>query len=111
MFNVQELATAVRHKIGLSIVVFNDGHYGNVKRMQEEGYEGRTIASDLVNPDFVKLAESFGARGVRAKNAVELRAALETSLAIADTPTVIEVPCGEFPSPWHWVIRSANRGG
>ncbi len=41
-------------------VVFSDGAYGNVKRIQQQAFNNRTIASDLHNPDFVKLAESFG---------------------------------------------------
>src|SRR5690606_21796394 len=62
MFGVQEMATAVAHNIGVVALVFNDNAYGNVKRIQEKVYEGRTVASDLVNPDFVRLAESFGMR-------------------------------------------------
>jgi acetolactate synthase I/II/III large subunit len=64
MFNVQELATAVQYKIGLVTVIFNSNSFSNVKRQQQEWFGNRTIASDLVNPDFVKLAHSFGAAGV-----------------------------------------------
>ena len=58
--NVQELATAVQHGIAVVAIVFNDGAYGNVRRMQREFYGNRVIASDLVNPDFVRLADRFG---------------------------------------------------
>ncbi len=110
MFNVQELATAVKHKIAVTIVVLNDNAYGNVKRMQQENYEGRTIASDLANPDFVALAEAFGARGMRANTPDELGRAIEASFETEDAPTVIEVPCGEFPSPWGLVQLPRQRG-
>jgi acetolactate synthase-1/2/3 large subunit len=100
MFNVQELATAVKHKIAVTIVVLNDNAFGNVKRMQQENYAGRTIASDLANPDFVALAEAFGARGMRVNSPDALGRALAASFEIEDGPCVIEVPCGEFPSPW-----------
>ena len=60
MFGVQELATAVQFNIGVVTLVFNNNSYGNVRRDQRERFEGRVVASDLVNPDFVKLAESFG---------------------------------------------------
>ena len=60
MFGVQELATAVQFNIGVVTLVFNNNAYGNVRRDQRERFEGRVVASDLVNPDFVKLAESFG---------------------------------------------------
>ena len=63
MFNVQELATAVQFRIPVVSIVFNDNAYGNVRRMQQDLYGGRLIASDLKNPDFVRLAESFGAVG------------------------------------------------
>ena len=57
MFGVQELATAVQFNIGVVTLVFNNNAYGNVRRDQRERFDGRVVASDLVNPDFVKLAE------------------------------------------------------
>ena len=80
-------------------VVFNDGAYGNVRRMQEEDYAGRVIATDLGNPDFVRLAESFGAVGVRAETPQELGLAVKEGLQRA-IPTIIETPVGRFPNPW-----------
>ena len=65
MYQLGDLATAVQHNIAVVVVLFDNGMYGNVKRIQQEQYGGRTIASDLVNPDFVKLAESFGLRASR----------------------------------------------
>jgi acetolactate synthase-1/2/3 large subunit len=96
MFGVQELATAVQHRINLVTVVFNNNQYGNVQQMQRALYGQRIIASDLRNPDFPRLAESFGAAGYRAKTPRELADALRRSLA-ADVPALIEVPCGEMP--------------
>ena len=69
MFTVQELATAVRHRIPLVTVVFNDAAYGNVRRMQIDVHGNRVIGSDLANPDFVKLGESFGILSLRARGA------------------------------------------
>ena len=57
MFGVQELSTAVQFKIGVVTLVFNNNAYGNVRRDQRERFDGRVVASDLVNPDFVKLAD------------------------------------------------------
>ncbi len=96
MFGVQELATAVQHRIGLVTLLFNDNAYGNVKRMQQEKYGNRVIASDLQNPDFVKMAESFGARGLRAHTPDELRGAIREGFA-EDGPTLVEIPVGEMP--------------
>ncbi len=99
MFNVQELATAVKHGIGLVSVVFNDNAFGNVKRMQQDLYGGRVIASDLANPDFPRLAESFGVSARRASTPDELRSALESAFA-DDAPALIEVPVERMPDPW-----------
>lgn len=97
MFGVQALATAVQHQIGLVTIVFNNNQYGNVQQMQRELYDGRVIASNLHNPNFVQLAETFGAQGVRATTADELRAALRRGFAESG-PTLIEVPIGDVPS-------------
>ena len=66
LFTATEMATAMRHRIALVTILFNDGAFGNVRRIQQERYGDRLIASDLANPDFVKFAESFGAAAMRA---------------------------------------------
>jgi acetolactate synthase I/II/III large subunit len=109
MFNVAELATAVRHRIPVVLVVFNDGAYGNVRNMQKTLYGNRVIGSDLTNPDFVRLAESFGIAGDRVTAPKALRGALEKSLA-SNEPAVIEVPCGDMPSPWRFIDMPKVRG-
>jgi acetolactate synthase-1/2/3 large subunit len=111
MFGVQELSTAVQYKIGVVSVLFNNNAYGNVRRDQEERYHGHLIASDLVNPDFMTLAESFGILGYRAHNPQELKKALEEALG-KTAPCLIEVPVekGSEPSPWGLIYpRIANR--
>jgi len=103
MYNVQELATMVRHALSVVVIVFNDNAFGNVRRIQQEAFGGRTIASDLRNPDFVRLAESFGIDGARVDGPEGLRRALEAALANS-RPALIEVPVGEMPSPWPALI-------
>jgi acetolactate synthase-1/2/3 large subunit len=71
-----------------------------VRRTQKERYGNRIIASELHNPDFVRLAEAFGAQGLRAKTLDELRLALRKGLEANGVPTLIEVPVGEMPNPW-----------
>ena len=104
MFGVQELATAVKYGINLVTVVFNNSSYGNVLRDQRNVYQGHEIGSSLTNPDFVKLAESFGAAAYRAKTPAELKAALEKGFA-ASGPVLIEVPGepGADASPWPYL--------
>jgi acetolactate synthase-1/2/3 large subunit len=96
---LQELATARKYDIGVAVVVFNDGAYGNVQRELEDRFEGRSLGTDLVNPDFVALAGAFGVPGVRTDSPDGLERALRDALA-ADGPTLIEVPVGEMPDPW-----------
>ena len=110
MFTANEMATAVRHRIPLTAIVFTDGAFGNVRRIQQERFGNRLIASDLANPDFVRFAESFGAAAERARNPQELRAALRRAFARRDGPTLIEVPVGPFPSPWEFIHMPQVRG-
>jgi acetolactate synthase-1/2/3 large subunit len=110
LYTANELATAVRHRIPLTAIVFSDGSFGNVRRIQEEQFGNRLIASDLANPDFVKFAESFGAAAERARNAGELRAALKRAFKRRDGPTLIDVPVGPMPSPWEFILMPKNRG-
>ena len=95
LYNLQELATAVKYGVNVVTVVFNDNAYGNVWRAQVEEFNGRVIGTELHNPDFVRLAEAYGARGVLAEDAAQLESAVQEAVS-ADTPTLIEVPV----DPW-----------
>jgi acetolactate synthase I/II/III large subunit len=104
MFGVQELATAVQYKIGVVTLIFNNNAYGNVRRDQRERFDGRVVASDLVNPDFVKLAESFGVSAARVTSPEGFRPALEKALADGGPYViVIEVPTDSESSPWKFI--------
>ena len=100
LFNSQELSTAVKYGINVVVVVFNDNAFGNVLRDQNTRFNGRTIGAELHNPDFVKLAEAYGARGVRVHDADALESAVVEALDV-DAPTLIEVPVGPMPSPFN----------
>ena len=110
LFTATELATAMRHKIPLTTIVFNDFGYGNVRRIQQERYGNRQIGTDLYNPDFVTFAKSFDAASERATTPEQLRAALRRALTRRDVPTVIEVPVGAMPSPWEFIFMDKVRG-
>ena len=99
LFNSQELATAVQHGINAVAVVFNDNAYGNVLRDQVNRFGGRTVGAALHNPDFVKLAEAYGARGVRVQGPEALESAVREALTI-DAPSLIEVPVEMMPTPF-----------
>ena len=104
LFGMPEMATAVHHGINVVAVVFNNASYGNVLRDQRQAYQGRFIGSDLTNPDFVKLAESFGMRGERATSPEALKRLLADALD-RDAPALIEVPVekGSEASPWPFI--------
>jgi acetolactate synthase-1/2/3 large subunit len=110
LFTASEMATAMRHRIPLTTIVFADGAFGNVRRTQEEQFGNRLIASDLTNPDFVDFATSFGAHAERARTPKELRAALRRALVRRDGPSLIEVPVGALPSPWEFIQMPRVRG-
>lgn len=104
MFGVQELATAVQFNIGVVTLVFNNNAYGNVRRDQRERFDGRVVASDLVNPDFVKLAESFGVASARVTAPDQFRAAMEKALSHSGPYLIsVEVTRDSEVSPWAFI--------
>ncbi|MCA0433084.1 MAG: TPP-binding protein [Proteobacteria bacterium] len=109
MYQIGELATAAQHGIGLVAVVFDNQMFGNVKRIQQERYGGRVIAADLKSPDFVKVAEAFGVAGCAVATPAELEGKLADALA-ANAPALIQVKCGEMPSPWDMILMPRVRG-
>jgi len=110
MFGVQDLATAVDYGINVVTVLFNNNAYGNVLRDQQRLFEGRLIGSELRNPDFVRLAESFGLAASRVSTpgalTVELARALEN-----DAPALIEVSLerGIEASPWPFLMPQSTK--
>ena len=86
----QELATAMRYGLGITILIFNNNSYGAIKERQEKLF-GRSVDVELFNPDLLKLAEAFGARGIRLKSARELKGALKEALA-SGRLTLLELP-------------------
>jgi acetolactate synthase-1/2/3 large subunit len=99
LYNSQELATAVKHGINAIVLVFNDNAFGNVYRDQINKFDGRAYGSELYNPDFMKLADAYGVRGVRVASPDELETKLKESMGI-EAPTLIEIPVGMMPDPF-----------
>ena len=106
MFGVQELATAVQYGLNVTVVVFDNAAYGNVRRDQIRRFQGRELGSYLENPDFMKLAESFGVLGLQAKSPEAMKPALETALA-SGGPALIHCPVefGTEADPWPHIIQ------
>ncbi|HZO32856.1 MAG TPA: thiamine pyrophosphate-binding protein [Chloroflexota bacterium] len=90
LYNPQELATMQLYGMKVTYIVCNDDCFGAVRDNLQEGY-GAPIGHELVNPDFVKLAEAYGMRGVKTQTPAEIGNALREALA-GDQSTLIEVP-------------------
>jgi len=109
MFTMQELSTAVHYQLNLVTIIFNDNTFTNVQRQQDEWFNGRRICSDLTNPDFVKMAESFGAGAFRVSSPAELAKILPEAFR-QQGPTIIEVCVTErMPTPWQFILMEQNR--
>jgi acetolactate synthase-1/2/3 large subunit len=86
----QELATAMRHALPVLVVLVNNGLYGTIRMHQERAHPGRTVGTDLVNPDFAALARAYGAHGEVVERTDEFPAALDRALASAG-PALLEL--------------------
>lgn len=102
MFTANEMATAVRHNISAIGVVFVDGAFGNVQRMQRELHGGKVIATDLTNPDFAAFARSFGAKAIEVDSPEDFSEALQWAQTV-DGPSLIVVKVTRFPDPWDMI--------
>jgi acetolactate synthase-1/2/3 large subunit len=84
--NIQELATARQYKCPVKIAILNNGYLGMVRQWQELFYDKRYAGTDLeVSPDFVKLAEAYGAVGLRATKVSEVEPVIKEALATDNT--------------------------
>ncbi len=94
--NMQEMATAVVSKLPVKIIILNNRFHGMVRQWQDLFYQGRYASSDLENtPDFVKLAEAYGAVGLRANKVGDLDAVLKEAIAV-NGPVIVDVPTYRF---------------
>ena len=97
MFSVNELATAVKYRLPIAILLMNDDRYGAIKWLQEKMFK-RWGETELANPDFPALARAFGARGERLSGIDSLPSALARAFK-GDGPTLLELPMTIDP-PW-----------
>lgn len=121
--NIQELATAVKSKLPIIIVILNNGFLGMVRQWQQMFNGGRYSSTHLNDrlttageekvsmegsPDFVKLADAYGAEGVRVYNSEDLAAALEKAAGLTDVPIIID--CIIEPEANVWPMVSPGAG-
>ncbi len=96
MMTIQDLETAVRHKIAVISIIFNDGCY-NAERLPR--LEGKNVGIEFDNPDFVKLAESFGACGAHISRSEDILPALRR-LIKEGIPGILDVAIDRDAKLW-----------
>lgn len=125
--NIQEMATAVIERLPVIIIIMNNGYLGMVRQWQELFNEGRYSSTCLMNctkspseckgeestcfkfiPDFVKVAEAYGAEGIRVKKKEELELAIKKALEKKDSPTIIDVITERKENVWPMVPAGAS---
>ena len=88
---IQELMVATIYKLPIKICILNNTYLGMVRQWQELFWESHYSSVDLeASPDFLKLAEAYGAHGIRCSQPSGVRAALEEAMAVTDRPTVLD---------------------
>jgi len=83
--NIQELATCVANKINVKVLIFNNGYLGMVRQWQELFYKKRYSYTPITSPDFVKLAQSYGAVGLRVTKKSEVAGAIKKAIETDNT--------------------------
>jgi acetolactate synthase I/II/III large subunit len=90
MMTSNEMATAVQHHANLVIIVVNNGMFGTIRAHQERRFPGRAHGTDLVNPDFVAMAEAIGFAAFRVRETIEISATFDHALK-HDGPALVEL--------------------
>lgn len=94
MLTATEMATAAQYNLPVRILLFNNGGYGILKRMQKQQFENRHIGVELREPDFVQFAESLGVRGLRVQRPEDLASTLRQALVV-NGPVLVDVELPE----------------
>ena len=91
LMNVQDLITAVRYHIPMTVLLWDDNQYGLIRWKQEAAYHKHSHI-DLTNPDWMKLADSFGCQGIEVKATNEFIPAMKKAFAETSKPSIVVVP-------------------
>ena len=101
--NIQELMTCVDYKFKVINCIINNGYLGMVRQWQEKIYNEHYSQTKISSPDFVKLAQSYGALGIRVENEEEIVPALRKAIEY-DGPVMIDFICENFEMVYPWVL-------
>ena len=110
LMNMQEMSTAVQYKLPIKIFILNNEYMGMVRQWQSLFYDGRHSFTDLntghetvMIPDFVKLADSYGALGIRVRTKEEVEPAIKLAMETNDRPVVIDFIVSKDSMVWPMV--------
>lgn len=101
--NIQELATCVEYNLPIKVVILNNGYLGMVRQWQEKLFDKHYSSTKISGPDFVKLAEAYGAKGIRVTQESEIETAMNEAIAY-NGPVFIEFRTEPFETVYPWVM-------
>lgn len=101
--NIQELATCVEYNLPVKVIIMNNGYLGMVRQWQEKLYNGNYSQTKISGPDFVKVAEAYGAKGIRVKKEDEIIPALKEAIEYPG-PVFLDFIIESFETVYPWVL-------
>ena len=101
--NIQEIATCVDYNLAVIVCVINNGYLGMVRQWQEKLYDKHYSQTKISSPDYVKLAEAYGALGIRVTKEEEIEPALQKAIE-AKKPVIIDFIVEEYEMVYPWVL-------
>lgn len=100
--NIQELATCVHYKLPVKNIILNNGYLGMVRQWQQKLYDEHYCGTDITSPDFVKVAEAYGAKGIRVEKEEQIESAIKEALAF-DGPVFLEFIIEPLEVVYPWI--------
>lgn len=101
--NIQEVATCVDYNLPVIVCVINNGYLGMVRQWQEKLYDKHYSQTKISSPDYVKLAEAYGALGIRVEKEEEIEPAIKKAIE-SKRPVIIDFIVESFEMVYPWVL-------
>ncbi|OGI04500.1 MAG: acetolactate synthase, large subunit, biosynthetic type [Candidatus Melainabacteria bacterium GWF2_37_15] len=101
--NIQELGTCMQNNIGVKVFIINNGYLGMVRQWQERLFDKHYSHTHIESPDYVKLAEAYGATGIRVTKEEEIEAAVNRALE-TDGPVFVDFIVDSMEAVFPWVL-------
>ena len=101
--NIQELATCVENNLAVKVMIMNNGYLGMVRQWQEKLFDKHYSHTKIYGPDFVKVAEAYGAKGIRITKEEEIIPALKEAIEYKG-PVFLDFVIEPFETVYPWVL-------